>query len=116
MQPLPYDTSLFPRELTAREEAERIELAEIAAGRFFSSVTKTATAEFHATMEALRGTAGPRWNRERDAARAKFAADTAEANTLYDETVECILTHGEVSADLDERWTELSDRERESAQ
>ena len=95
--------------LTEREEGEKIERAEIDAGWYFDKATRAQKAEYDATMRNLIGVVGPRWNRERDAAKAKFAAETAEARALFDRTVESLLETGEVSQELDDEWTALFD-------
>lgn len=85
----------------------RLQNAEQEAGWFMAQATKTAKAEFDATMKGLLGMTGPKWDRARDAAKAKWQADTAEASALCDRTVECLLATGEVSAELDAEWTTL---------
>lgn len=89
----------------------RLQAAEHAAGWYFDQATKRQRAEFEATMRALLGMTGPRANRARDCARARWHVATAEARALLDVTIECLLESGEVSTDLDERWTALIDRD-----
>ncbi len=62
-------------------------------------------------MQSLLGMRGQQWDVARRTARDKFRDDTAEARKLFDETVERFLSHGEISEDLDNRWTELQERE-----
>lgn len=89
----------------------RLQAAERAASWYFDQATRNQKAEFDAAMRALLGTTGPRANRARDRARARWHAATAEARALLDVTIECLLEGGEVSTELDERWTELIDRD-----
>lgn len=91
----------------ARADVTRVARAEDEAGLLFDVSTKDARAEFDAAMASLLGVTGPRWNRARDAAKAKFAADTAPARRLYDLTVDCILEHGEISEELSAAWDAL---------
>lgn len=97
----------FEPHRTAREEQDRVERAEIAAGWFFNEATKTAKAEFDAALQVALGMRGQKWDIARRAARDKFRDDTAEARALFDETVECFLAHGEISEELDQKWTSL---------
>lgn len=97
----------FAHALTERELQEKIEAADQTAGWYFERATRVQKAELDAKMQALRGVVGPRWRRERDAAKAKFAAETKEAAALLDRTVECLLDTGEVSETLDNAWTAL---------
>lgn len=90
-----------------RDDSDRVEQAEITAGWFFDQATKAQKAEWNATLHSLLGMTGPKWDRLRDAARAKWNADTQEARQLFDESVECILSHGEISEELDAKWSAL---------
>lgn len=96
----------------AEDVAGRVACAEEEAGRYFRDATKAMQAEYDATMRDLLGMTGPRWDRARAAARAKWDADTAPAKALFDRTVECLLETGEVSDALDYEWTRLTDPDR----
>lgn len=89
----------------------RVRGAEREAGWYFDQATKHQKAEFDATMHALLGMTGPRWDRARDSARAQWQAATKDARTLLEATVECLLDCGEVSGELDDAWTTLIDRD-----
>lgn len=91
----------------AEDRANRVARAEEEAAIYLNVAIKDARAEFDAAMASLLGVTGPRWNRARDAAKAKFAADTAPARRLYDLTVDCILEHGEISEELSAAWDAL---------
>ena len=91
----------------AEDRANRVARAEEEAAIYLNVAKAEAQAEFDATMASLLGVTGPRWNRARDAAKAKFAADTAPARRLYDLTVDCILEHGKVSEELADAWNAL---------
>ncbi|BEV43975.1 hypothetical protein [Afipia carboxidovorans] len=91
----------------ARADVTRVARAEDEAGLLFDVSTKDARAEFDAAMASLLGVTGPRWNRARDAAKAKFAADTAPARRLYDRTVEYLIDHSEISEELSDAWDAL---------
>lgn len=97
----------FSAALTQREHEDRVEQAEIAAGWFFDQATKGPKAEFDAAMQVALGMHGHLWRVQRERARAKFRDDTREARRLFDETVECFLAHGEISEELDQKWTAL---------
>jgi hypothetical protein len=94
---------------------QRLEAAERQASWYFDRATKREKAVFDTTMQALFGTTGPRANRARERARTRWCDATAEARMLHESTVECLLASGEVSAELDEQWTALFDRD-ESAE
>jgi len=94
-----------------REFQAKAARCEQDAGWYFDQATKREKAEFDATMHGLLGMTGPRWDRARDAAKAKWREDTAEARALFDRTVDCLMETGEVSDELDALWTELIDRE-----
>ena len=97
--------------LEQREYEAKIERCEIEASWFFNKATAAQKAEFDAEMRSLLGVTGPRWDRARDAAKAKWNADTAEARALYERTVESYMQTGECSGELDDLWSELFDRE-----
>jgi len=59
---------------------------------------------------------GPKWDRARDALRRRFGPTMAEARTLFDDTVQCLLDTGEVSGELDQAWTALCEREAAAAE
>jgi hypothetical protein len=96
---------------TRAEIEQRVQAAETQAAWYFDKATKREKAEFDATMRAMLGVTGPRADRIRDRARTRWQNATAEARSLLDETIECLLDTGEVSAELDERWTGLIDRD-----
>jgi hypothetical protein len=89
----------------------RVQVAEKEAGWYFDQATKREKAELDAAMLSLLGITGPRGNRERERARARWRDATAEARTLLEATIECLLASGEVSPELDEQWTALCDRD-----
>jgi hypothetical protein len=93
---------------SAEEHAERVAKAEQEAGFLFALSTKDQQAEYDATMRGLLGMVGPKWQRAREAAKAKFYADTQAARDLCDRTVECLLETGEVSEALSDEWDALS--------
>lgn len=93
-----------------REFQARAARCDQEANWYFAQATKREKAEFDATMKGLLGVTGPRWDRAREAARAKWRKDTAEAAALLDRTVDCLMETGEVSDELDALWTELFDR------
>ena len=97
----------------ARDDAEQaVQAAEKAAGWYFDRATRRDRATFDAAMQALFGVTGPRANRDRDRARRRWREATAEADALFEATVACLLAHGEVSAEFDEKWTALIARSR----
>ena len=100
----------------ASDMQRRVQAAEKEAGWYFDQATKHEKAEFDAAMQSLLGVTGPRGNRERERARARWREATAEARTLLDVTIECLLASGEVSAELDEQWTALFDRDAAAKQ
>src|SRR5690349_16658964 len=104
-------------ESQARAEIEqRVQAAETEAAWYFNRATKHKKAEFDATMRAMLGVTGPRADRARDRARTRWQDATAEARSLLDPTIDCLLGTGEVSAELDERWTALIDRDTAARQ
>jgi hypothetical protein len=101
---------------TRAEIEQRVRAAETEAAWYFDKATKHEKAEFDATMRALLGVTGPRADRTRERARTRWQDATAEARSLLDATIECLLDAGEVSAELDERWTALIDRDAAARQ
>jgi hypothetical protein len=95
----------------AADMQRRVQQAEKAAGWYFDKATKREKADFDATMHSLLGVTGPRGNRAREHARTRWRVATADARVLLEATIECLLQSGEVSAELDERWTALCDRD-----
>lgn len=91
----------------ASDMQARVQAAEREACWYFDQATRHQRCEFDAAMHALLGVTGPRANRARDAAKARWLEATAEARTLLDATIDCLLASGEVSAELDEQWTAL---------
>ena len=100
----------------AADMQRRVQAAEKEAGWYFDQATKHEKAEFDAAMHSLLGVTGPRANRERERARTRWRDATAEARTLLEATIECLLASGEVSAELDEQWTALCDRDAAAKQ
>ena len=95
----------------AADMQRRVQAAEKEAGWYFDQATKLEKAEFDAAMHSLLGVTGPKGNRAREQARARWRSATAEARALFEVTIECLLQSGEVSAELDEQWTALIDRD-----
>jgi hypothetical protein len=95
---------------SAAEMQLRVQEAETTAGWYFDQATRPNKAEFDAALHTLLGVTGPRANRARAAAKARWQEATREARGLFDATVDCLLRDGEVSAELDEAWTTLIDR------
>jgi hypothetical protein len=89
------------------ETGLRVQAAEQEAGWYFDKATACEKAEFDAAMRALLGVAGPRADRSRERLRRRWRERTAEADALREATIECLLATGEVSAELDARWTTL---------
>ena len=88
--------------------AERLHAAERAAGWYFDHATRRQRSAYEA---GLAGITGPESDLARDALRYRFRKTTADARTLFEETVQCLLDGGEISGELDEAWTALSARE-----
>jgi hypothetical protein len=95
----------------AADMRSRVQAAEKEAGWYFTQATRHEKAEFDAAMHALLGVTGPRANRAREHARKRWRDATAEARTLLEATIECLLQDGEVCAELDKQWTALIDRD-----
>jgi hypothetical protein len=91
------------------EATNRLEAAERTAGWYFEQATQRQRGAHEADLRALLGKKGPVWDRAREARRRRFAEETAKAGALFDRTVTCLLTTGEVSDELDEAWTALCD-------
>jgi hypothetical protein len=89
----------------------RVQAAEKEAGWYFDKAVRGEKAEFDAAMRVLFGVTSPRADRERERVRRRWQEATAEPRALLDATVECLLATGEVSAELDELWTALIDRD-----
>jgi hypothetical protein len=87
----------------------RTQTAEAEAGWYFDQATRHAKAEFDAAIHALLDVTGPRANRARDSAKANWDEATRAPRALFEATVDCLLTSGEVSAELDDAWTALID-------
>lgn len=96
----------------------RVQAAEREAAWYFDRATAAEKAEHDAQMRALLGVTGPRADRARADARARFRTATAAARALLEATIDCLLSTGEVSAELDARWTVLIDGDaaREAAE
>jgi len=88
--------------------ADRLERAEIRAGRWFDSATRPQLARYRERMAVAAPYKGaPKWERFRDAAEREFKRTTAAAAELSDLTLVELLTAGEVSEELCERWDRL---------
>lgn len=94
-----------------REYNAKVARCDELAGSYFADATKAQKAEFDAEMKSSLGLRGPKWDRARDAAKAKFQASTVEASELFDRTFACLMATGEVSRELDDLWTALCARE-----
>jgi hypothetical protein len=90
------------------EYAERLELAEVHAGRYFADATKDQKAAFDQAMSDLRGLDAPRYDRARHWANVAWVIRTTAARELYEETVLELLATGEVSEAMSYRWDELA--------
>jgi hypothetical protein len=90
------------------EYADRVERAETCAGRCFADATKAQAAIYQRAMADLRGLIAPRYDRARQAAKAAFKASTTAASELSEETLRELLTDGEVSEALNNRWDLLA--------
>lgn len=89
-------------------EQRRSEDAERTAFGYFADATKPQKATFDATMKVLIGCTGPRWDRARTEAKAKYARTTQQARALYDLTLDEILRDGEVSEATEASWSALT--------
>lgn len=90
------------------ERAELVAIYEKQAGRYFADATKRQSAEFHATLAALRPRIdAPAWDRARAKADRDFFNATTEARALFDRTMAELLATGEMSEELGEEWTAL---------
>lgn len=80
------------------EQLERAEAAELAAGRWFSDLTKAQTARHRERMAAAAAYKGaPRWDREKAAADREFAETTREASRIAELVKADMLATGEIS-------------------
>jgi hypothetical protein len=95
----------------AADMQRRVQQAEKEAGWYFDQATKREKMEFDAAMRSLLGVTGPKGNRAREQARTRWREATTCARVLLEATIECLLQNGEVSAELDEQWTALCDRD-----
>ena len=89
------------------EAVDRLERCEERAGRWFADATREQLATFNRTTADLRGLTGPRYDRERAAAKTLWERTTAPANELYHLTVAELMATGEVSEALADRWGAL---------
>lgn len=96
---------------SADDHAERVERAKHEAGGYFQAATVRQKAAYNATMAALRGMMGPRYDRARAAANAEWARSTVEADDLYQITAEAIFVHGECPEEIAELWDDLDVRQ-----
>jgi len=82
----------FWRRFESNEEhAERIEVAQVNAARFFHGATTAQKAALDETLALWRWDYSPRAERHHDAAKRDYEATTAEAFDLYVVSVEDIL-------------------------
>jgi hypothetical protein len=89
------------------ETRRRVQAAEEEAGWYFDRAVRGEKAEFDAAMRSLFGVTGPRADRDRARVRRRWQETTAGAHALLDATIECLLATGELSAELDKKWTAL---------
>lgn len=76
--------------------------------RYFADATKDQKAEFDARMAYISAWKdSPRWERDRDAAKAKFESDTAAARALHDRSFEEMKQDGEISQETIDAWEAL---------
>lgn len=93
------------------ETQARVRAAEYEARWYFDRATRRQKAEFDATMHTLLGITGPRADRARDRARARWQGEIAEVRALLEATETCLIESGEISTELDERWSALIERD-----
>lgn len=91
------------------EYAERVERAEAEAGSWFSCATKDQAATYNDRMAVAAAYKGaPKWERFREAAKREFERTTLAAAELCNLTFAELMTAGEVSEDLQDRWELLA--------
>ena len=98
---------------TSRETAdaaERLDEAERIAAWYFERATQRQQAACRSGLKALLGMSGPKWDRARETLRRSFRETTAEAQVLFERTVQALLDTGEVADELDQAWTALFER------
>ena len=99
--PNPHDASGLP----GTEDLERVERCNAEAGRYFFNATQPQHQAFRDRMAYIAAWKGsPRWERDRDAAKAKFREDTAVARELCDRTFNELMESGEISEELSAAW------------
>lgn len=91
------------------EYAERAERAEAEAGTWFAYATKPQLATYNDRMAVAAAYKGaPKWDRFRLAADREFKRTTLAAAELCNLTFAELMTAGEVSEDLQDRWELLA--------
>ena len=90
------------------ELALRIEQCEAEAQASFKQATKEALADFHRTVAHIPDPQhSPRWQRAKDAAKAKYETVSKPALELQERTFHELMATGEISEGLDFEWTML---------
>lgn len=92
---------------TDAEHAERVESVERQASWFFEQATKPQRAAYNEAMAGLRGLHAPKYDRLREAAKARWERSTAEASELFYRTADALMRDGEVSESLSAEWDAL---------
>jgi hypothetical protein len=91
------------------EDCDRLDKCQDEAIWFFNRVTKEALQEFTNKVVDLQPYYGsPRWERERDAAKARYSAATADARALYQISIDELFKTGEISEETADKWELLS--------
>lgn len=105
--PREYALHHWGRYETDADHAARVESAEDQAGWFFAQATKPQRAAYNEAMAGLRLLSGPRYERMREAAKARWTRSTVEASDLFFRTADCLMRDGEVSEALSAEWDAL---------
>lgn len=93
----------------AGEYAERVDAAEATAGRYFADATKPQATLYNDALRVIAPYKGsPRWDRERAAIERKYRRTTLAAAELANLTFAELMTAGEVSEELNDRWDALA--------
>lgn len=94
--------------------AERLERAEREAMGWFRSSTREALeAHTRAIVDLQPYYGSPKWARARDAADRAYSAATKPVWALYQPSVDELMATGEISPELDAKWTALRDAVRQ---
>lgn len=105
--PRDYALNHFGKYETDADHAARVESAEDQAGWYFAQATKPQKAAYDEAMAGLRLLSGPRYERMRAAAKARWTRSTVEASELFFRTADEIMRDGEVSEALSAEWSAL---------